>query len=131
MNYVWRWIRDATVDRDRWHSAHSDREGFSKYMKMFFGLLGIWMFIVVLLIGIAWPVVPHTLKGWFLFLTIGPVLYIAWEALMEWVWSTRLAQALKNHPSKTLRITVLVILGCASLILIAWGASFVSSLHLI
>lgn len=75
-----------------------------------------WLVIAGILALQFWPSVPHSAKGWVVFIAFGPPLYLLGEAFSEWLWSTRPARALAAHHSSGLRILVGVIVGATVLL---------------
>ena len=83
----------------------------------------LWLLIAGVLALQFWPSVPHTRRGWIIFIVVGPPLYALGEMLAEWLWSTRFVRALAKHPSPVPRILVGVVAGAT----IVLGGLFVST----
>jgi hypothetical protein len=81
------------------------------------GTIG-WIIAAGLLAVQFWPAVPHTSRGWIMFVVGGPPLWFLFEAASEWIGSTRGRRAVSNHPSTALRIFAGVMLGVV--VLAAW-----------
>ena len=78
------------------------------------GVLGaslVWLGIAALAAFQFWPHLPRSVGGWVLFVLFAPPLYLLAEAIGEWIGTTRLARFTSEHPSRSVRILLVVLCG--------------------
>ena len=66
----------------------------------------IWLAIAAYALVEMWPDHPRTVGGWILFITLAPLAMFLLEAIMGWVWKTRPARYISEHPSQSVRVVL-------------------------
>jgi hypothetical protein len=64
------------------------------------------LFVVALLIVQAWPDLPRTPEQWFLFIALGPPLYVLGEAFFAWLFSEAVGQSISSKQFSLARIVI-------------------------
>ena len=65
---------------------------------------GIWLLVAAFAALEFGPLVPRSRVGLIGLLVFGPPLYLLGEFFSTWLWSTKTARAISEHPSRTARI---------------------------
>lgn len=97
-------------------------EGRRNWPRVFLGVVGIWAFLVGMILLEIVPYTPKTFRGWVLLLAAGPPAYLALSWLGERVLSPRLARIAPKRFSVAWFAWMVVVtaLGCAVVALSAW-----------
>ena len=79
-------------------------------IKAIAGLL-IWVVVAGFAALTLWPSMPSSWKGWAVLLVFGPPAYLLAERLGEMAWNSKAGRDLADHPSRPLRMLIMVVLG--------------------
>ena len=81
-------------------------EHISANRRVLLGAALVWLVLSALLVLEIWPSVPRTARGFSVLLGVGPLVYLALEALMSWLFSPAHAQAISMQRFSWLRVVV-------------------------
>ena len=83
----------------------------------------LWLVVAGLLLLQFWPAIPHSKVQWFMFVALGPPLYVLGEGLFTWLFSPAHGRAISNRAFSFARIAIAlpVVLGAFAL---SWWLSW-------
>jgi hypothetical protein len=79
----------------------------------------VWLLGVVLLVVAFWPTLPRTWLQWFVFILVGPPLYVLGEEFFGWLFSSRRGAAISNSGFSFRRVLIALSM-LTGLITVAW-----------
>jgi hypothetical protein len=90
---------------------------------MLFSLALLWLAVAGWLLLQFWPDIPHSKVQWFLFVALGPPLYVLGEGLFTWLFSPAHGRAISQRAFSVARIAIAlpVVLGVFAL---SWWLSW-------
>lgn len=87
----------------------------------------VWLIVAGFLFVQLWPDIPQSKAQWFLFVALGPPLYVLGESLFSWVFSPAHGKAISDRTFSFRRIAVALPIILAVCVLCWWLSWLLSS----